>query len=438
MKGEVRGLRGMAGQVGTVSARSADTEEGVIGQQQWQAIRERHAGGQSISAIARDLDLDRKTVRTAVRQEVWAPYSREPRRRELDAHLDWLRERAPQVNYSARILHQELTCQRGFEGCYETVKVAVRPLRAAASLAALTQRRFETAPGEQAQVDWGQWKTKFGEVSVVVHVLVMTLGYSRRAYCEGFLNEQIANVLAAHERAFAYFGGRCETLLYDRMRTVVIGSEDGKPKLNQTFESFAKHWGFTPRLCRPYRAKTKGKVESGVKYVKRNFAPGRTFRDLDDLNDQLLTWLANVSDLRVHGTTHERPIDRFAAEAAALVPTANQPSFLEAMVRDRVVAEDWLVTIDCNRYSVPFQLIGQTVQVVRQGAEWVIRHRGEVVATHPIQAGRAKLCVDVSHGPGARRPAVVPTEARRDGSDARQIEVEVRDLEIYEQLAEVA
>ncbi len=438
MEEEVRSSRGMVGQVGTVSARSADTEEGVIGQQQWQAIRERHAEGQSISAIARDLDLDRKTVRSAVRQAVWAPYSREPRRRELDSHLDWLRERAPQVNYSARILHQELTSQRGFEGCYETVKVAVRPLRAAASLAALTQRRFETAPGEQAQVDWGQWKTRFGEVPVVVHVLVMTLGYSRRAYCEGFLNEQIANVLAAHERAFAYFGGRCETLLYDRMRTVVIGTEDGKPKLNQTFESFAKHWGFTPRLCRPYRAKTKGKVESGVKYVKRNFAPGRTFRDLDDLNDQLLTWLANVSDLRVHGTTHERPIDRFAAEAAALVPTANQPSFLEAMVRDRVVAEDWLVTIDCNRYSVPFQLIGQTVQVVRQGAEWVIRHRGEVVATHQIQAGRAKLCVDVSHGPCARRPAVVPTEARRDGGDARQIEVEVRDLEIYEQLAEVA
>ena len=112
----------------------------------------------------------------------------------------------------------------------------------------------------------------------------------------------------------------------------------------------------------------KGKVESGVKYVKRNFAPGRSFHDLEDFNAQLVVWQAEVADQRIHGTTHQRPIDRFAQEAAALVPVASQGSFLQAMVRERVVADDWLVSLEGNRYSVPFGLIGKTVQVVREGA----------------------------------------------------------------------
>ena len=205
----------------------------------------------------------------------------------------------------------------------------------------------------------------------------------------GLLCERMPDLLAAHEAAFAHFGGRCEFLLYDRMRTVVLGTSQGRPRLNPTFANFASHWGFTPRLCQPYRAQTKGKVESGVKYVKRNFVPGRVFHDLDDFNAQLAAWQIEVADLRSHGTTHQRPIDRFADEAPALVPTAGHPSFLHAMVRDRVVAEDWLVAIDGNRYSVPFGLIGKTVQVVRQGGAWAIRHRGAIVAEHAGLAGRA-------------------------------------------------
>ena len=100
----------------------------------------------------------------------------------------------------------------------------------------------------------------------------------RQKMIEAPLRGRLASLLAAHEHAFAHFGGRCAELLYDRMRTVVLGTEDGKPVWNATFEAFAKHWGFEPRLCRPYRAQTKGKVESGVKYVKRNFVPGRVFR----------------------------------------------------------------------------------------------------------------------------------------------------------------
>jgi transposase len=319
----------------TVAVSNQGTEVQVIGKARWEEIRRLREGGQSVSAIARQLDLDRKTIRHWLRQPEWAPYRREAiGETVLSPHLAWLSERAPQVRYSARILYQEWVAQRGYGGGYDTVKNAVRPLRAEAVLASLTQRRFETGPGQQAQVDWGEIKVRFERGPAKVHLFVMTLGYSRRAYIEGFEHERLASLLAAHERAFAYFGGHCAELLYDRMRTVILGTDDGKPRWNATFDAFAQHWGFEPRVCRPYRAQTKGKVESGVKYVKRNFVPGRVFRDLDDFNAQLRQWSQEIADVRIHGTIHQRPIDRFAEEAPALVATASQPSFLEAMVRD--------------------------------------------------------------------------------------------------------
>jgi hypothetical protein len=303
-------------------------------------------------------------------------------------------------------------------------------------VAALTQRRFETGPGEQAQCDWGQITVPLNGVRTEIHIFVMTLGYSRRGFALGFLRERMGDLLAGHEAAFAHFGGRCEFLLYDRMRTVVLGTSEGRPRLNPTFSAFAGHWGFTPRLCQPYRAQTKGKVESGVKYVKRNFVPGRVFGDLEDFNTQLAAWQIDIADVRVHGTTHQRPIDRFADEARALAPTAGHASFLQAMVRERVVADDWLVSIDGNRYSVPFVLIGKTVQVVREGGSWVIRHRGAVVAEHAVLAGRAQLSVHPEHGPGAAvRNARQRYSAPRASAVADPLrDVEVRDLAVYERL----
>lgn len=143
--------QGVAAQTATVPVQGRSMEVAVVGLEQWEAIRGRGAAGQSVSSIAREFGLDRKTVRNCLRRETWKPYSREAARPTLlDGHMDWLRRRAPQVGFSARVLFQELRTQRGFTGCYEIVKVAVRPLRSSASVAAVTQMRFETAPGEQA------------------------------------------------------------------------------------------------------------------------------------------------------------------------------------------------------------------------------------------------------------------------------------------------
>lgn len=426
---------------GIVAVPEVGAEMPVISKERWEQIRRLHALGQSVSQIARTAGLDRKTVRNGLRKPEWMPYRRTPVAETLlAAHQGGLVERAPLVNYSARILFQELRATRGYQGGYDTVRDAVRPLRREAAAASLTQCRFETEPGEQGQVDWGQVRVQFATGPATVHVFVMTLGYSRRAWAEGYENERMSSLLAAHEHAFTHFGGRPEELLYDRMRTVTMKPAEEKAKWNPTFESFFRHWGFEPRLCRAYRAQTKGKVESGVKYVKRNFIPGRVFTDLADFNDQLVAWLAEVADVRVHGTTHERPIDRFAREAGILVRTVDQPSFFQALRRERVVADDWLIAIDANRYSVPWRLIGKTVAVVRVGARWQISHGGEVVAEHPVLTGRHQVQVDPAHGPGAvARNARTRFSSPATVGAANDVQaVEVRDLEVYDQLLEVA
>jgi transposase len=426
-----------------VSVPEVGTEEPVIGKERWEEIRRMRAEGMAVSQIARVSGLDRKTVRRCLRQSHWWPYRRPPLTKTLlSAHMEWLTERAPQVNFSAQILFQELRASRGYLGGYDTVRNAVRPLRTEAAAASLTQQRFETEPGQQAQVDWGQVRVRFVSGAAEVHVFVMTLGYSRRAWAEGYENERLGALLAAHEHAFAHFGGCTAEILYDRMRTVTVGTSEGKPRWNPTFEAFARHWGFEPRLCRPYRAKTKGKVESGVKYLKRNFLPGRVFADLDDFNAQLAAWLTEVADLRIHGTTHERPIERFAREAGLLAQAGSQPSFLQALRRERVVAEDWLVSIDSNRYSVPWRLIGKTVQVIRVADHWHILHRGELVAEHPVLPGPHQLHVLPEHGPGAaarnaRKRFSQPAASSAPRPDALPA-VELRDLTVYDTLLELA
>ena len=331
----------------TIDLKASGLEEDrMISQERWDEIRCLRKAGETVSAIARRFDVDRKTVRSWLRKETWTPYRRGVQGEHLlETHAEFLRERAAAVDYSAQILYQELRQQREYSGSYATVRRFVRPLREAACRADLTWTRFETPPGQQSQVDWGQARVWFGAQPVVRHIFVLTLGYSRRSLYVPCLDEALGSFLDAHEIAFEYFGGHTQEHLYDRARTVCHPAEGGT-RWNGTFKAFAAYWSFEPRLCQPYRAQTKGKVESGVKYFRRNFLPGRTFRDDVDFGEQLAAWTRDVADVRVHGTTHERPIERFVTEAPALVRTTGQPPFrLEehaAVVVDRHVDGDAL------------------------------------------------------------------------------------------------
>jgi transposase len=418
-------------------------EEGfMVGEDRWQEIRRLHQDEHvPIAEIARRLDFDRKTVRRCLKQGAWQPYERSARTDTLLAeHAEFLRERAPQVSYSAQVLWQELR-QRGFPGSYQTVKRFVRPLRTAEALAERASVRFETPPGHQSQIDWGAARVHFRHQPVLLHFFVLTLGYSRRHYMEPALNERVPQFLDAHERAFDHFGGHTREHLYDRPRTICSPDGSGGVVWNPTFQSFARYWGFEPRLCRPSRARTKGKVERGVKYLKRNFLAGRSFIDLQDTSEQWAQWNATVADLRVHGTTHQMPIERFADEAAQLMPRAARPGFkLEARFV-RIVADDFLVSLDTNRYSVPFSLIGHTVEVERRDGQVRIHYRGKLVATHAELPGRYGLVVVPEHGPGA---VARNTRLRRASNPESPfaptrgaIAVEQRDLATYDALVAV-
>ena len=417
----------------------------MVRQDRWEEIHRLFGAHVPLAEIARRLDLDRKTVRRCVRQDRWEPYRR-PERTDtvLAQHAAFLRQRAPHVRYSARILFQELCQHHGYAGSYETVKLFVRPLRAEEAIADLTQRRFETPPGAQSQIDWGQARVSFRTRPVELHIFVLTLGFSRRGFYHACADERLAQFLDAHEAAFAHFGGHTREHLYDRPRTVCApaGGEDGKVVWNTTFKAFAEYWGFEPRVCRPYRAQTKGKVESGVKYFRRNFLPGRTFVDHDDFQHQLGEWTTTIADVRVHGTTHERPLDRFAREREHLVAVASRPSFQLEAPRSRIVATDYLVSVDTNRYSVPFQLIGRVVEVVRRDDDVRILHRGDVVASHRRLTGHHEVRIDPAHGPGAaartvRQRRSTPSPTAIDGHGAHA-EVEIRDLRIYDALTGAA
>ena len=270
------------------SAMNTIEEASMVRRELWEAIREAAQTERlSVSALTRRFDLDRKAVRRCLRQATWQPYRRPLRTATLSvAHAEGVRARAPQVQYSAQVLYQELR-HGGYQGSYDTVKRLVAPLRAVRLQAERALTRFETPPGLQSQIDWGEARVYFGHRCMKQHLFVLTLGYSRRAFYAGYANEQLGTFLEAHEHAFEHFGGHTREHLYDRPRTVCRPTESGGIVWNSTFKAFADYWGFEPRLCRAYRAQTKGKVESGVKYVKRNFLPGQTFIDQADFDAQL-------------------------------------------------------------------------------------------------------------------------------------------------------
>jgi transposase len=147
-------------------------------------------------------------------------------------------------------------------------------------------------------------------------VFVLRSASAARSYYQPCLNETLPEFLDAHERAFEHFGGHTVAHLYDRPRTVCPGTAAGRILWNPTFRAFADYWGFEPRLCQSYRAQTKEKVESGVKYFRRNLLPGRAFADSADLRAQLGEWMTTIADVRIHGTTHTNSAATARTDAA--------------------------------------------------------------------------------------------------------------------------
>lgn len=387
-----------------------------------------HEGGQGIKRIARDLELSRNTVRQVVRAGKAREYERvRQKKRLISPYEEWLRERFYEVEGNAALLYQEAK-ERGYRGGYTAVREYVKPLREALNRSATV--RYETAPGQQAQVDWGSKAVMVDGRMQRVHIFVMTLGYSRAAYAEMVMDEKLETLIQCHEHAFAWFGGVPEEILYDNPKTIVLERASEHARMNPKFEDFSRYYGYTARLCRPYRAQTKGKVESGVKYVKRSFLAGKSFESLEAGNEVLWKWIREVADERIHGTTFEKPSVRFRDEH--LTPLNNRSAYQIKQPTLRKVAQDSMVNLMTNRYSVPWLYVGQVLEVRKQGNIVQFYSKEDLVATHEQAAGQHQIRVNPSHYHG------IYSQKRHSDmkkSDAYTPAVMVRSLAVYEQLA---
>jgi transposase len=350
--------------------------------------------------ISKELGCSRNTVKRYLRQGGWTPYHRRRPRGQLAGLEGWLRERFLQHRGNADVVRQELERERGVAVSLRTVERAVAGYRRELSAIAKATVRFETAPGKQLQIDFGETRIPIGDERPKVYLFVATLGYSRRSYLAAFLHERQSSWMAGIEAAFRHFDGVAEELLLDNARALVTHHDvqTRTVTFNAKFLAFARHWGFRPRACAPYRARTKGKDENGVGYVKKNAIAGRSFASWHAFEAHLAEWQRTIADVRIHGTTGEKPLERFLRdEAAALQPIEGRPSFVAVRELTRRVQSDACVEVDTNAYSVPWRLIGETVRVEVTAEQVRILLGAAEVARHPYAVGRRQRILDRQH-----------------------------------------
>lgn len=354
-----------------------------------QEIVQRHQGGASVRAIARDLGISRGAVARALarvqaqREGRAAPGPRpHPRPRLVDPFEPILTELlARYPNLTVERALQELR-QRGFTGGYTVVRQRVRLLRPQAAPAPVP--RFETEPGQQAQMDFGVYDIDFTrEGRRRVYLFSYLLGYSRRQYLRWVEAMDLLTTLREHVQAFHHLGGVARVCLYDNFKAVVLWHDADGPLYNPKFLAFATHYGFRPQACRVRRPQTKGKVERKFFYIETSLLNGRTFDTLEHLNEVTQHWLAHVADVRVLRDFKESPRERQAREQPHLLPLPAR-DFDTALVVYRHVNVEGFIAYRLNCYSVPWSYIGQVlpVRVLDQevivysiGLEEIARHR---------------------------------------------------------------
>ncbi len=369
-------------------------------------MRELAARGWGSKRIACELGVARNTVRRYLRGGNAAEVQARPSSRRLDdaARTEALALFDGAAEGNAVVVAQMLAA-RGIEASVRTVQRAVEARRREAAAADLATVRFETAPGRQMQIDFGERGVRIAGELVTVHFLAAVLSYSRRIFVKAFLHERQGEWLEGIASAFRHFGGVPQEVLGDNTRCLVLGRnrEAQTVTFHPAYLAFCRDWEVQPRACQPYRARTKGKTESGVKCVKRNGIAGREFDSFAHLEAHLAEWQLGA-DQRIHGTTHERPIDRFErVERETLRPLPARPMPTCGRRLRRRVANDSLVDVDTVRYSVPHRLVRDHVEVLVTATEVRIFHGHDVVAVHARSLEPHARVVDPAHFDGLWR-----------------------------------
>ena len=368
-----------------------------------QELVRRLRAGETDRAIARDLKIARKTVgkyrkwveregflagrmpeahEIASRRQAMAPPSNLPVPEfKAAAHRARIETwRAQGVEMQA--IFQRLRDGHGYDGSYSSLYRYVRHLEAVSPTGFV---RLEVAPGAEAQVDFGSAGLIADPVTGQTRkawVFVMTLSYSRHQYARLVFDQSVGTWLSCHREAFEFFGGVPERVVIDNLKAAIVRAVWHDPVVQRSYREFAEHYGFLIAPCRPRTAWHKGKVESGVHYVKRNFLAGRSFRDIHEGNALLLAWVVNVAGSRRHGTTKEAPLARFESAERAALRRLPESAYDLGVWKQAKLHPDCHVVVDGAYYSAPHRLIGQTLWVRSNGLAVVVFHDYERVATH--------------------------------------------------------
>lgn len=378
-------------------------------------INDLHRQGLTISAIARKVGCDRKTVRKYLELGLEAPVygPREPRARLIEPFERYLHDRIlafPDLS-GARLLRE--IRELGYEGGYSAVTDFLREVRPPRQTQ--FERRFETPPGKQAQMDFAEFPVAFTdepEVTRKVWLFSMVLGHSRWLWGRFVASQNLQSVLRCHIAAFEAMDGVPEEILYDRMKTAVIGEDEaGVVTYNASLVALLNHYGAAPRACQPYRARTKGKVERPFRYIRQDFFLARSFRNMEDLNAQFAAWRCEVANPRVHATTRRVVVEAFAEEAPSLMPMPTIP-YSAVLTVERRVTKDGMISVGGNFYSVPDTTRRRTLEVQHHATELRIFEEGQLIARHPVLEGKAQRRVDPAHRKAPpQRPSLPPTPA---------------------------
>jgi len=374
--------------------------------QEIQQIQELAAQGVGVRAIARRLGRDVKTIRRVLGRR--GPKTPPPSL--LEPFKARIQEKVQMGLMVPRILRE--IRELGYRGSRTLLADHVRSLKGPLKKHRRPFRRFETPPGQEAQVDWSSYRVQIGGHERVAHCFSMILAWSRMLFVGFYRNERLPTLLFAHVEAFESFQGLTQIVIYDNMTTVTLGRRGGKPLWNPAFLQFARHYGFTPRVCRVRDPNRKGKIERPFWYLESDFLRGRTFESWEDLNRQARQWLDTVANARVHQTTKRVVREAYQEEKASLIalPAAAFPA---ARHEVRKVGTDGYVSIDGSFYPAPAALVGQYVGVrIDPKRVQILDGSGQVAASHAVPDVPCRLPSDWGPPAAGGEPSS-PTELER-------------------------
>jgi transposase len=392
----------------------------MLNKEDWMNIQAQVAKGVYQKDIAMQMGVHPKTISRALKRG-GPPGGKRPRARrsKLDPFKPMIDQMLREDIWNAVVILREIQA-KGYTGKHTILHDYIQPKRPLRKSRATV--RFETGPGQQMQNDWGNVTTIVAGVLTKVHFSVNTLGYSRRFHFWCTDREDAEHTYEGIVCAFEYFKGTVREMLVDNQKSTVIEHRIGKQvRFNPRFIDLADHYGFTARACRPYRAKTKGKDERMVGYIKNHFfVRYRNFESFAHLNQLALQWLEQEADRRLHGTVKEVVMERFKREAASLGPlpvTRYDTSYFE----HRLVHWDGYIEVRGNRYSVPARFCGRMVTVrISMEGDITVYADDAMIARHRLQsAAEGWVTVPAHH-------AVLWQQA---------LAVERRELSVYEEVS---